>query len=220
MNTLGGIWSRPVLLALSPRSRSGYFLTMCSQNLSCHCVSFFLLPTISLALSLPSAVKGTKERCICGVFSSICTTADMIVSRVLVFPNKVQRLGEIGLDFTLFLAFEELRAGRHQRLHHPHTVRPRAAARFCNLLFCLCPVLAFRRNQVKIQVDCGMCPHRDYWRIFPWCARCAPQYWKSPALCTWQSGEWQTAALLIYLSLRFCHTRSYPSTSASSMTSL
>ena len=85
--------------------------------------------------------------------------------RVLVFPNKVQRLGEIGLDFTLFLAFEELRAGRHQRLHHPHTVRPRAAARFCNLLFCLCPVLAFRRNQVKIQVTAG-CVHIGITGVF------------------------------------------------------
>ena len=33
-----------------------------------------------LELSLPSGVKGTKERCIWGVFSSICTTAEIIVS--------------------------------------------------------------------------------------------------------------------------------------------
>ena len=32
LNTRGGIWSRPVSLALSPRSRSGYFLTMCCQD--------------------------------------------------------------------------------------------------------------------------------------------------------------------------------------------
>ena len=43
-------------------------------------VSFFLLPTISFAESLPSSVSGTKERCIWGVVSSICTTAEMIVS--------------------------------------------------------------------------------------------------------------------------------------------
>ena len=62
LNTRGGMWLRPVSLALSPRSKSGYFLTICSQNLSCYCVSFFLLPTISLALSRPSSVSGTKQR--------------------------------------------------------------------------------------------------------------------------------------------------------------
>src|SRR5699024_4305987 len=64
LNTRGGMWSRPVRLALFPRSKSGNFLTMCFQNSSCHQVSFFLLPIISLALSLPSSVSGTKQRCI------------------------------------------------------------------------------------------------------------------------------------------------------------
>lgn len=62
LNTRGGIWSRPVWMALSPRSKSGNFLTMCFQNSSCHQVSFFLLPIISLVLSLPSSVRGTKQR--------------------------------------------------------------------------------------------------------------------------------------------------------------
>ena len=75
--------------------------------------------------------------------------------RVLVFPNKVQRLGEIGLDFTLFLAFEELRAGRHESLHHAHAVRPRAAANLCDLLFRLGAVLALGRHQMEVEVTAG-----------------------------------------------------------------
>ena len=78
----GGIWSRPVLLALSPRSKSGYLLTICFQKRSCHCVSFFLPPRMSFALRRLSGVSGTNVRCICGVFSSMCTTAETIVSRL------------------------------------------------------------------------------------------------------------------------------------------
>ena len=71
LKILGGMWSLPVSEALCPRSSSGYFFTMCFQNSSCHHVSFFLLPTISLAQSRPSAVSGTKDRCMWGVFSSM-----------------------------------------------------------------------------------------------------------------------------------------------------
>ena len=49
---------------------------MCVQKASCHSPSFFLFPTISFALSRPSEVSGTKQRCMCGVFSSMCTTAE------------------------------------------------------------------------------------------------------------------------------------------------
>ena len=73
------MWSLPVSPALMPRSSSGYFRTMCSQKASCHFVSFFLFPMISFADSLPSSVSGTNERCMCGVFSSRCTTAERIV---------------------------------------------------------------------------------------------------------------------------------------------
>ena len=71
---------------------------------------------------------------------------------ILVFPDKIQRLLKIGLDFALFLALKELRAGRHQRLHHAHAVRPRAAACLRDLLFRLGAVFALRRHQMEIEV--------------------------------------------------------------------
>ena len=42
--------------------------------------------------------------------------------RVLVFPNKVQRLLKIGFDFSFFLALEEIRCCSHKCFHQPHAV--------------------------------------------------------------------------------------------------
>ena len=80
----------------------------------------------------------------------------MMVFGVLVLLNKVQRLLKIGFDLALFLTLEELRAGRHQRLHHTHAVRADAAACFYNLLFSLGTILTLWRNQVKIQVTAAL----------------------------------------------------------------
>ena len=75
--------------------------------------------------------------------------------RVLVFPDEAQRLGEIVFDLRLFLALEELRAGSHQRLHHAHAVRPRAAARLRDLLLRLGAIFALGRHQMKVQMTAG-----------------------------------------------------------------
>ena len=66
--------------------------------------------------------------------------------------DEVQRLLKIGFDFVLFLPLEELRAGRHESLHHAHAVRPRAAARLRNLLFGLRAIFALRRHQMEVEV--------------------------------------------------------------------
>ena len=42
--------------------------------------------------------------------------------RVLVFPDEVQRLLKVGFDLAFLLSLEELRTGRHESLHHAHTV--------------------------------------------------------------------------------------------------
>ena len=42
--------------------------------------------------------------------------------RVLMLPDKVQRLLEIGFDFGFFLALEEIRCCSHKCLHQPNTV--------------------------------------------------------------------------------------------------
>ena len=75
--------------------------------------------------------------------------------RVLILLDKAQRLLKIGFDFALFLPLEELRAGSHQRLHHAHTVRPRAAACLRDLLFRLGAVLALWCHQMEIEVTAG-----------------------------------------------------------------
>ena len=70
--------------------------------------------------------------------------------------DEVQRLLKIGFDLAALLAFEKLRTGCYKRLHYPHTIRAGAAACFCNLPFCFCPVFALRRNQMKIQVTADL----------------------------------------------------------------
>ena len=134
------------------------------------------------------------------------------------FLHEVQRLLKIGFDFALFLALKELRAGRHQRLHHAHTVGTGAAARLGNLLFRLGAVFALRRHQMKVQMTAG--------HIHVWIAGVlllgtlvvgldVADFWplvfskaENGVLCFHRRAP------------RFTHTMSQSSTSASSTTSL
>ena len=75
--------------------------------------------------------------------------------RVLVFPDEVQCLLKVGFDLAFLLALEELRAGRHQCLHHTHAVGTGAAACLRDLLFRLGAVFALRRHQMKVQMTAG-----------------------------------------------------------------
>ena len=137
---------------------------------------------------------------------------------ILVFPDKIQRLLKIGLDFALFLALKELRAGSHQRLHHAHAVRPRAAARLCNLLFRLGAVLALRRHQMKIQMTAGRV-HVGIAGVFLLGALVVGL--DVPDLRPLVLGKAENGVLCFHRrSPRFTHTMSQSSTSASSTTSL
>lgn len=71
------------------------------------------------------------------------------------FLNEVQRHCKVGFDFSFFLALEEFRAGRHQRLHYAHAVGTGAAACLGNLLFGLRTVFAFREYQMEVKVAAG-----------------------------------------------------------------
>ena len=138
--------------------------------------------------------------------------------RVLVFPNEVQRLLKIGSDLRLLLALEKLRAGRHQRFHHAHAVRSRAAARLRDLLFHLGAVLALRRHQMEVQVAAGRV-HVGIAGVFLLGALVVrldvPDLW--PLVL----GKAENGVLCFHRrSPRFTHTMSQSSTSASSTTSL
>ena len=55
-------------------------------------------------------------------------------------------------DFSRFLALEELRAGRYQRLHHPNAVLTGAALGLGDLPLCLRPVFPLRLDKMEIEV--------------------------------------------------------------------
>ena len=136
----------------------------------------------------------------------------------LILLDEIQRLGEIGFDLGLLLSLEELRAGRHQRLHHAHAVRPRAAARLRDLLFGLRAILALRRHQMEIAVAAG----RVHVRI-------AGVFLLGTLVVSLDMADFRPLVLgkaengvLCFhrRSPRFTHTMSQSSTSASSTTSL
>ena len=135
--------------------------------------------------------------------------------RVLVFPDEVQRLGKIGFDLGLLLALEELRAGRHQRLHHAHAVRPRATASFRDLPFGLRAVFALRRHQMEVEVTAGRVHVRIAGIFF---LGALVVGFNVPDFRPLVFGEAKDSVLCFHR--RFTHTISQPSTSASSTTSL
>ena len=138
--------------------------------------------------------------------------------RVLVFPDEVQRLLKIGFDLDFLLTLEELRAGCHQRLHHAHAVRPRAAARLRDLLFRLGAVLALGRHQMEIEVTAG--------RVHVWIAGvlllgALVVGLNMPDFRPLIFGKAENGVLRFHRrSPRFTHTMSQSSTAASSIASL
>ena len=138
--------------------------------------------------------------------------------RVLMLLDKAQRLLKEGFDFALFLALEELRAGRHQRLYDAHAVRPRAAARLRDLLFRLGAVLALRRHQMEVEVTAGRV-HVGIAGVFLLGALVVGL--DVPDLRPLVLGKAENGVLRFHRrSPRFTHTMSQSSTSASSITSL
>ena len=91
-----------------------------------------LFPIISFAHRRLSSVSGTKTKCRWGVFSSMCTTADTILS----FPTrpikKSAALWEKFLYLLWGLLLEKLRAGANQRIHKPGAVLTGTAASLFN----------------------------------------------------------------------------------------
>ena len=138
--------------------------------------------------------------------------------RVLVFPDKTQRLLKIGFDFALFLALKELRAGCHQRLHYAHAVRPRAAARLGDLLFRLGAVFALRRHQMKVQMTAG---HIHVWIAGVLLLGTLVVGLDVSDLRPLVLGKAENGVLCFHRRVpRFTHTMSQSSTSANSTTSL
>ena len=137
---------------------------------------------------------------------------------LLVLLDEVQRFSKIGFDLAALLASEKLRTGRHQRLHHPHTVRPRAATGLGDLLFRLGAVLALRRHQMKIQVTAGRV-HVGVAGVFLLGALVVRL--NIGNLRPFVLGKAENGVLCFHRhSPRFAHTMSQSSTSASSTTSL
>ena len=138
--------------------------------------------------------------------------------RVLVFPDKVQRLLKIGFDFSFFLALEELRRCSHKSLHQPHAVRTGAATGILDLPFCLCTIFALRFEQVEIQVAAALVNIRIT-GVFLFCAlimRLNVGNLRSFVLCKAENG----VLCFHRRAPRFTHTMSQSSISASSITSL
>ena len=136
----------------------------------------------------------------------------------LIFFDERQRLGEIVFDLRLFLALEELRAGRHESLHHAHAVRPRAAASLGDLLFRFGAVLALRRHQMEVQVAAGRV-HVGIAGVFLLGAFVVGL--NMPDFRPLIFGKAENGVLCFHRRApRFIHTMSQSSTSASSTTSL
>ena len=137
----GGMWSRPVWLALSPRSRSGYFWTTCSQNLSCHQVSFFCCPR---SLGTQAAVCGqrNKRKVHMGRFLVHMHHGGDDRFSGLVLLEEAEHFFKVAPDFGQLLAFEKLRRSGEQNLHHPDAVCSGTASGSLDLILGLCPIPA------------------------------------------------------------------------------
>ncbi len=123
-------------LACAPRRAPGRgnFWTMCSQNLSCHQVSFFLLPTISLALSRRLASRD-KRKVHMAVFLVHMHHSGNDCFSGLVLLKEAECFLKILPDFRQLLALKELRRGGEQDFHHPNAVFSGAASSGADLSF-------------------------------------------------------------------------------------
>ena len=78
-----------------PRSSSGTPPPYGRGDLSCHSTTYPVPPITSLADSRWFFVSGTKHRCICGLRSSMCTTAEKMFSAPTSLLKNLQRPLEV-----------------------------------------------------------------------------------------------------------------------------